>query len=165
MMNGDEPQRGNSGGIGNRGNPQQRFSDNRGNYSPSASYNFNTRNAGGSYNSPQQNMRKRVNKFQQRPNPNSSDRIAKQNDIIIRLLKEIRDRLPPPPESAEPLPPESAATTESFHYGNEHSEETISQDDSPEVDDHPEPGDQEEYPADEPEQPPIDRLANDDQPA
>lgn len=28
------------------------------------------------------------------------DRLAKQNDVIIRLLKEIRDRLPPPPVRA-----------------------------------------------------------------
>lgn len=32
-----------------------------------------------------------------RNNFNSNDRLIKQNDIIIRLLKEIRDRLPPPP--------------------------------------------------------------------
>jgi hypothetical protein len=163
MMNADD-NRGNTL-AGNRG-IQARFSnDNRGNYSPSASYNFSTRNAAGNYVSPNQNARgKRPKQFPPRPNPsnnNANDRIAKQNDVIIKLLKEIRDRLPPPLESLNPLPPESEATTESFHYGNEHPEETAIQDIQADTD----AEDQEEYPVDEADQSQVDRLSNDEQPA
>ncbi|HEX2956883.1 MAG TPA: hypothetical protein VHO70_08620, partial [Chitinispirillaceae bacterium] len=43
----------------------------------------------------QQNQRRRPDRFK-RDNYNHNDRLIKQNDIIIRLLKEIRDRLPAP---------------------------------------------------------------------
>jgi hypothetical protein len=66
-------------------------------YSPSTNYNYNTNNSYG--NPQQQHPRRRVDRFK-RETMNSSDRLLRQNDIIIRLLKEIRDRLPAPPASA-----------------------------------------------------------------
>ncbi len=70
-------------------------------YSPSTSYNYNgTQTAHGNHGNPnygsQQHLRRKPNQFK-RDNHGATDRLAKQNDIIIRLLKEIRDRLPPPP--------------------------------------------------------------------
>jgi hypothetical protein len=70
-------------------------------YSPSPSYNYNY-NSNSSYPSQQHLRRKMDNRFK-RDNGNSSgssDRLMRQNDLIIRLLKEIRDRLPPPPVTA-----------------------------------------------------------------
>jgi len=43
----------------------------------------------------QQNPRRRTDRFK-RESINLNDKVVKQNDIIIRLLKDIRDRLPPP---------------------------------------------------------------------
>jgi hypothetical protein len=62
-------------------------------YSPSPSYNYNY-NTNSQYSS-QQHTRKKFDRFK-RDNGNLNDRIMRQNDLIIRLLKEIRDRLPPP---------------------------------------------------------------------
>ena len=94
-------------------------------YSPSANYNLNSNqtahgnhnnnhgnhgnhnnhgnhsnhgNHGGNNNYGNQQRRKPSN-FKPRDNHGSNDRIIKQNDIIIRLLKEIRDRLPPNPSA------------------------------------------------------------------
>jgi len=83
-------------------------------YSPSANYNFNSsqtmhgnhnnnhgnhsNHGNNNFGSSQQQRRKNTN-FKQRDNHGSNDRIIKQNDIIIRLLKEIRDRLPPNPSA------------------------------------------------------------------
>ena len=70
-----------------------KFQEKQGNYSPSVSYNYNP---GKSYNKPggHQSIRRR-NEHQKRDNGNSqTDRLIKQNDIIIRLLKEIKERLP-----------------------------------------------------------------------
>jgi hypothetical protein len=94
--------------------PQGRkpFSPNR--YSNSGGYNYGYNNQNqsqnqGGYNG-QQHPRRRTDRFK-RESLNVNDKIAHQNDIIIRLLKEIRDRLPPPPtvttEDVEPgLPQE-----------------------------------------------------------
>jgi hypothetical protein len=64
------------------------------NYSPSASFNYSPQSG---YNgNAQMHPRRRVDRFR-RETPNTSERTVKQNDLIIRLLKEIRDRLPEPP--------------------------------------------------------------------
>ncbi|MBN1128789.1 MAG: hypothetical protein JXA71_07370 [Chitinispirillaceae bacterium] len=75
--------------------PNSRYS------SPSPSYNYNY-NSNSSYPSQQHLRRKMDNRFKRdnRDNGNSNERLMRQNDLIIRLLKEIRDRLPPPPVSA-----------------------------------------------------------------
>lgn len=75
-------------------------------YSPSTNYNYGNQNQHGSHNNShgnhtghgnygtQQQQRRKNTNFKQRDNHGVNDRIIKQNDIIIRLLKEIRDRLP-----------------------------------------------------------------------
>jgi hypothetical protein len=77
--------------------PQGRkpFAPNR--YSNSGGYNYGYNNQNqnqGGYNG-QQHPRRRTDRFK-RESLNVNDKISHQNDIIIRLLKEIRDRLPPP---------------------------------------------------------------------
>jgi hypothetical protein len=78
--------------------PNSRFS------SPSPSYNYNY-NSNSGYPSQQHLRRKMDNRFKRdtrdNNNGNSSERLMRQNELIIRLLKEIRDRLPPPPVSAQ----------------------------------------------------------------
>lgn len=91
----DDPQRGGRG--------KTRSFREKGNYSPSVSYNYGQNS--GNFQSPQQphgGPRRRPD----RPKPRQGtgggngggfgnvDKLMKQNDIIIRLLKEIRDRLP-----------------------------------------------------------------------
>ncbi len=77
-------------------------------YSPSMNYNYNSNqpqhgnhgnhsNHGNSNYGNQQHQRRKPAPFK-RDNHGANDRIVKQNDIIIRLLKEIRDRLPEPPK-------------------------------------------------------------------
>ncbi len=74
-------------------------------YSPSVNYNYNgnqsqhgnpTGHGNASYHN-QQHPKRKSNQFK-RDIHGFYDRICKQNDTIIRLLKEIRDRLPKPPE-------------------------------------------------------------------
>src|SRR5271169_6511580 len=83
-------------GIGNTGNRNfgpPKYPEKMPNYSPSTSYNYGHH---GGYNGMQQHPRRRADRFK-RETINQSDKLVKQNDLIIRLLKEIRDRLPPPP--------------------------------------------------------------------
>ncbi|MBN1578756.1 MAG: hypothetical protein JW913_19490 [Chitinispirillaceae bacterium] len=92
-------------------------------YSPSTNYNYNGNQSmhgnhgsygNSNYGNPH-NQRRKPNQFK-RDNHGAGDRLAKQNDIIIRLLKEIRDRLPAPPvvpgEIAEPNQELNQETTE-----------------------------------------------------
>ena len=79
-------------------------------YSPSSNYNYGNQSQHGSnhgshanqggYGSQQRRKPPMPFKRDHVPGGGASDKLAKQNDIIIRLLKEIRDRLPPPPVSA-----------------------------------------------------------------
>jgi hypothetical protein len=96
-MNTDDSQRGGMQSVGNRKLSPQKYPEKMPNYSPSTSYNYSpaTGVTGG-----QQHPRRRNDRFK-RESLNLSDKVAKQNDIIIRLLKEIRDRLPPPPPGAQ----------------------------------------------------------------
>ena len=85
----------------NRGNQIQQgrksYQPNR--YNPGSSYNYNYGyNQNPNFNG-QQHPRRRADRFK-RESLNINDRLAKQNDMIIRLLKEIRDRLPPPAETS-----------------------------------------------------------------
>lgn len=75
----------------------QKYGDaNQGTYSPSSNYNYSQnghgRNQGQNY---QQPIRRRSDRFK-KDYPNNNEKLLRQNDIIIRLLKEIRDRLPEP---------------------------------------------------------------------
>jgi hypothetical protein len=129
-MNGDEMSRGMNQQI-RRSNPPNKYND-KTSYSPSASFgpknnsnhNYNSYNNGNSanYNGQQgQNQRRRPpeNRFKTGGgnggghHSNFNDRIVKQNDIIIRLLKEIRDRLPAPPAG-------SINTTDSEYLEQDH---------------------------------------------
>lgn len=65
----------------------------QGNYSPSASYNYNQngQSRGQNYYHP---VRRRTERSGKKNGNNSSEKLIRQNDVIIKLLKEIRDRLP-----------------------------------------------------------------------
>jgi hypothetical protein len=101
MMN-DDSQRAGMVNLGNRKMGQPKYPEKMPNYSPSTAFNYSP--AAG-YNGGQQHPRRRNDRFK-RESPNLTDRVVKQNDIIIRVLKEIRDRLPQPPGSDQ-KPPES----------------------------------------------------------
>ena len=82
-----------------------KYGDNKGkNYSPSASYNYQNSQGRGQGQGYQQHPRRRIDRYK-RENMNFSDKLVKQNDIIIRLLKDIRDSLagtiPTPVEAPE----------------------------------------------------------------
>lgn len=72
--------------------------------SPSYNYNYNTNSGYAS----QQHMRRKIDNRFKRDNGNGNDRVMRQNDLIIKLLKEIRDRLPPPPVSPAAVSSEAA---------------------------------------------------------
>ncbi len=92
-MNTDEGPRMNMQNHGMRKPMSGKYPEKSPNYSPSTSYNYSpqTGYAGNS----QMYQRRRPERFR-REGPSPYDRLARQNDIIIRLLKEIRDRLPEP---------------------------------------------------------------------
>lgn len=73
--------------INNRSLDQQK----NGNYSPSANYNFNQNQSNHSH-----HRNKKSN--QHRKELHLLERLIKQNDVIIRILKDIRERLPEPPK-------------------------------------------------------------------
>ncbi len=83
----------------NWGNSSPRKSQSKPNYSPSASYNYSPN---GNYQSqspsarrrPDRNNKRHNNNNNNNNNNNQTEKLIKQNDLIIRLLKEIRDRLP-----------------------------------------------------------------------
>jgi hypothetical protein len=91
-MNSEDTQPG-IGNTGNRNFGPPKYPEKMPNYSPSTSYNYGHH---GGYSGMQQHPRRRADRFK-RETINQSDKLVKQNDLIIRLLKEIRDRLPPPP--------------------------------------------------------------------
>jgi hypothetical protein len=106
-MSSDEMSRGMN--QNRRSNPPK-FSNDRSYSSPSSNYNYSSGNSYNSGNNSNYNGQHSQSHHQQRRRPdnnntrsfkphhnNNNDRIIKQNDIIIRLLKEIRDRLPAPP--------------------------------------------------------------------
>jgi hypothetical protein len=101
----DDSQRMGMSDIGNRKMNQPKYPEKMPNYSPSTSYNYSPASGfnGG------QHPRRRNDRFK-RESLNMSDRTVKQNDLIIRLLKEIRDRLPPPPVVVQK--PADVATTD-----------------------------------------------------
>jgi hypothetical protein len=105
-MNNDDSQR---AAMANPGNRPQKYPEKMPNYSPSTAFNYSP---GTGINGGQQHPRHRNDRFK-RESPGQSDRIFKQNDIIIRLLKEIRDRLPAPAfqeQKVNPAAPGAPAT-------------------------------------------------------
>ena len=93
-MNSDDVPRGLPYQQGRKSIPSK-YQDNR--YSPSANYNYNSN---GGFPPQQQYQRRRIDNRFKKDNVNYNERIMRQNDLIIRLLKEIRDRLPSPPVPA-----------------------------------------------------------------
>jgi hypothetical protein len=93
---------GNTGNTGNRNFGPPKYPEKMPNYSPSTAFNYG--HHGGGYSNMQQHPRRRADRFK-RESLNLNDKVVKQNDMIIRLLKEIRDRLPlPPAQESQPLP-------------------------------------------------------------
>lgn len=128
----NEDQQPDMGNTGNRNFGPPKYPEKMPNYSPSTSYNYGHH---GGYNGMQQHPRRRADRFK-RETINQSDKLVKQNDLIIRLLKEIRDRLPPPPyqeqrivQTADPgvLAPEDAAGATQDLSGNQISDEQTEQ--------------------------------------
>ncbi len=76
----------------------EKYPEKNPNYSPSISYNYSPQSG---YNGNSQMNPRRRNDRYRRESLNSSERVVRQNDIIIRLLKEIRDRLPAPDYSQQ----------------------------------------------------------------
>jgi hypothetical protein len=101
-MNTDDGLRMNMQNHGMRKPMALKYPEKSNNYSPSTSYNYSPQSG---YNSNNQQMyRRRPQPGYRRDVSNPVERIVRQNDIIIRLLKEIRDRLPEPeikPQSDE----------------------------------------------------------------
>jgi hypothetical protein len=91
---------GNTGNTGNRNFGPSKYPEKMPNYSPSTAFNYG--HHGGGYSNMQQHPRRRADRFK-RESLNLNDKVVKQNDMIIRLLKDIRDRLPPP-QGTQPLP-------------------------------------------------------------
>jgi hypothetical protein len=94
-MNTDDGQRMNMQSHGMRQPMASKYPEKSPNYSPSTSYNYSPQSGFNGGNS-QMFQRRRPPQDQRfrRDVPNPNDRLVRQNDIIIRLLKEIRDRLP-----------------------------------------------------------------------
>jgi hypothetical protein len=90
MLNNDESSPGNAPQQGRRPPLSKPYQENR--FSRSASFNYNS---GAGFSAQQQHPKRRTDRFK-REALNHNDRLLKQNDMIIRLLTEIRDRLPPP---------------------------------------------------------------------
>lgn len=125
----------------NRGNSfdaqgQNKFSnDNAGNYSPSTSFNYtngkNSTSAGPSSvnrGRTQQHPKRRGDRFK-RETINQSDKLVKQNDAIIKLLKEIRDRLPEPPKATKKAKPQRKQSIYRFDENDATQKDAPNQDD------------------------------------
>lgn len=125
-MNGDEMSR----GMMNQQNRKPNLPKHS--YSPSSNYGFNYSNGYNSgnnsgYNSQQQQHQRRRpdHRFKNGSNghhSNYNERLVKQNDLIIKLLKEIRDRLPAPPIDST-----NAADQEYFEQDREGQADQIGQ--------------------------------------
>ncbi|MDR0305874.1 MAG: hypothetical protein LBI42_03440 [Chitinispirillales bacterium] len=109
----DESNRGNHSPLTRRSIPNK-YGDNKSRPYQSPGYQY------GGYNSGQQHnnggLRRRPDSGSNNPNTNNRtrqfnplDRVVKQNDIIIRLLTEIRDRLPAAPRTQAAQQPQSDA--------------------------------------------------------
>lgn len=96
-MNSDDSSRGNSS-YSNRKPNTSKYDKNHV-YSPSTNYNYNTtqpNHGNQSFGNQPQGQRRKPVPFKRDSGGNSTDKLVKQNDIIIRLLKEIKERLPLP---------------------------------------------------------------------
>lgn len=144
-MNSDEASRGMHYSANRKSNVPKNH-----NYSPSANYNYNgNQSAHGShgnhsgghgshgnhgnsgYGNQPQHQRRKSSHFK-RDGHNVNDRLVKQNDIIIRILKEIRDRLPPPPAEEKENPKEENEQSELMAAGETSAENADARETVPE---------------------------------
>lgn len=96
-MNSDDSSRGNSS-YTNRKPATPKYEKNHV-YSPSTNYNYNStqpNHGNQSFGNQPQGQRRKPVPFKRDSSGSSTDKLVKQNDIIIRLLKEIKERLPLP---------------------------------------------------------------------
>lgn len=91
------------------------------------SYGNSSYNNGNSNNFNAQHPRRRTDRFK-RETLNLSEKLIKQNDIIIRLLKEIRDRLPRPAFEETDAELQEQKCNESTPEGNSHNDSGDEQD-------------------------------------
>jgi hypothetical protein len=147
-MNNDDSQRMNMQNPGMRKPMAGKYPSKSPNYSPSTSFNYSPQ-SGYNGGSGQMHPRRRIDRFR-RETLNTSERTIKQNDMIIRLLKEIRDRLPEPPamERKENIGMEDAGETED-REDNTQTQQTPNGSGAQEKADEPEePGNQNNGPVD-----------------
>jgi hypothetical protein len=85
------------------GSGENRYNQGENRYGQNSNYSSFGYNKGTnpSYSAGQQHAHKKIDRFHREP-VNYSEKLVKQNDLIIKLLKEIRDRLPAPPVSETP---------------------------------------------------------------
>jgi hypothetical protein len=85
------------------GSSENRFGQGENRYGQNSNYSSYGYNKGSnpSYSAGQQHPHKKIDRFHREP-VNYSEKLVKQNDLIIKLLKEIRDRLPPSAVSETP---------------------------------------------------------------
>ena len=79
-------------------------------------YNSGYSNNSGSFGAGQRPHHNKVDRFKRDP-VNYSEKLTRQNDLIIKLLKEIRDRLPAPAYTPSPEPELEAAVN---HDNSDH---------------------------------------------
>lgn len=96
--------RGNDSRDQNRGRYQGRKThkyggNQNGAYSPSTSYNYSQSNHGRAQGEGNQQHPRRRNDRYRRESMNTSEKLVRQNESIIKLLREIRDRMPKPEET------------------------------------------------------------------
>lgn len=110
---------------GNYINPNRKSSPKSHGYSPSSSFNFNYGNNSqynGNHQSSQQHHPRKRPGF--KGNSNRDDRLIKQNDTIIRLLREIRDRLPAPVKEENPVADQANETEGQNHTDRDNTDNT-----------------------------------------
>ena len=95
-MSNEELEKNGVAGPGNRKLPLSKYPEKSQNYSPSATFNYNPATGLNG----NQHPRRRNDRFR-RETLNYTDKLVRQNDLTIRILKEIRDRLPAPPSQPQ----------------------------------------------------------------
>lgn len=132
------------------------------NYSPSSNYNYGNGNSHGNSNhgnhgnssgggGSKPHHRKPGPPFK-REGHGSSDKLIKQNDLIISLLKEIRDRLPAPPNAPKPLDIDQSALIDDVDAANSTAGYDMPDEATDDIDT------EEEYASSDPEQDEMDQV-------
>ncbi|MBD3242040.1 MAG: hypothetical protein GF331_15730 [Chitinivibrionales bacterium] len=96
----------------------EKYNEKNGNYSPSARYLYGGNNPQHQHQN-QGGGGKHRDQHKRDSHAHHFDRLVKQNDIIIRLLKEIRDRLPAP-QSSQSSHKKKKDSSSKAHRANHH---------------------------------------------